>query len=216
MGSFEKSQKMLSVVEIKANAAYFYFLRGLLYLLRILPTTYSKYILISAKALIGTLPFVWIGMLSVLTVVMQGIIGRYLRGSQNSQKKRSEAHQVEVNRLQECIAAEKDERLMLQRSSELLMECVKTLQKKLDTEIVTRRTYQRDTENEKKIQTKKIDSIETRLDKLKGNLKKGILGMDKVLQGIQMESPIRKSKGDYAKENCDMTIKKNPLVEIKN
>ena len=39
-------RKMLSVVEIKANVAYFYFLRGLLYLLRILPTTYSKYILI--------------------------------------------------------------------------------------------------------------------------------------------------------------------------
>merc|ERR1719370_616100 len=192
---------MLSVVEIKANVAYFYFLRGLLYILRILPTTYSKYILISAKTLIGTLPFVWIGILSVLTVVMQGFIGKYLFGSKKIQKERADAHQVEVNRLQQCIEDEKDERLMLQRSSELLMECVKTLQKKLDTEIVTRRTYQRDTENEKKIQTKKIDSIETRLDKLKLNLKKGILGMDKVLQGIQAESPI--------KENCNRTPEKN-------
>jgi len=137
---------MLSIVEIKANVAYFYFLRGLLYLLRILPTTYSKYILISAKTLIGTLPFVWIGILSVLTVVMQGFIGKYLFGSKKIQKERADAHQVEVNRLQQCIEDEKDERLMLQRSSELLMECVKTLQKKLDTEIVTRRTYQRDTE----------------------------------------------------------------------
>ena len=111
----------------------------------------------SAKTLIGTLPFVWIGILSVLTVVMQGFIGKYLFGSKKIQKERADAHQVEVNRLQQCIEDEKDERLMLQRSSELLMECVKTLQKKLDTEIVTRRTYQRDTENEKKIQTKKID-----------------------------------------------------------
>merc|ERR1712235_27535 len=204
-------RKMLSIVEIKANVAYFYFLRGLLYLLRILPTTYSKYILISAKTLIGTLPFVWIGVLSVLTVVMQGFIGKYLLGSKKIHKERSDAHQVEVNRLQQCIEDEKDERLMLQRSSELLMECVKTLQKKLDTEIVTRRTYQRDTENEKK-----IDSIETRLDKLKLNLKKGILGMDKVLQGIQMESPIRNSKGDYGKENFDTIVKKSPLVEVKN
>merc|ERR1711862_42528 len=123
-------RKMLSVVEIKANVAYFYFLRGLLYLLRILPTTYSKYILISAKTLIGTLPFVWIGILSVLTVVMQGFIGKYLFGSKKIQKERADAHQVEVNRLQQCIEDEKDERLMLQRSSELLMECVKTLQKK--------------------------------------------------------------------------------------
>ena len=107
--------------------------------------------------MIGTLPFVWIGVLSVLTVVMQGFIGKYLLGSKKIQKERSDAHQVEVDRLQQCIEDEKDERLMLQRSSELLMECVKTLQKKLDTEIVTRRTYQRDTENEKKIQTKKID-----------------------------------------------------------
>merc|ERR1711917_212194 len=207
-------RKMLSVVEIKANVAYFYFLRGLLYLLRILPTTYSKYILISAKTLIGTLPFVWIGILSVLTVVMQGFIGKYLFGSKKIQKERADAHQVEVNRLQQCIEDEKDERLMLQRSSELLMEYVKTLQKKLDTEIVTRRTYQRETK--KKIQTKKIDSIESRLDKLKLNLKKGILGMDKVLQGIQMESPIRNSKGDYGKEIFDTIVKKSPLVEVKN
>ena len=109
--------------------------------------------------MIGTLPFVWIGILSVLTVVMQGFIGKYLFGSKKIQKERAGAHQVEVNRLQLCIEDEKDERLMLQRSSELLMECVKTLQKKLDTEIVTRRTYQRDTENEKKIQTKKIDRL---------------------------------------------------------
>merc|ERR1711914_35221 len=167
-------RKMLSVVEIKANVAYFYFLRGLLYLLRILPTTYSKYILISTKTLIGTLPFVWIGILSVLTVVMQGFIGKYLFGSKKIQKERADAHQVEVNRLQQCI------------------------------------------ENEKKIQTKKIDSIETRLDKLKLNLKKGILGVDKVLQGIQMESPIRNSKGDYGKENFDTIVKKSPLVEVKN
>merc|ERR1711917_168412 len=111
-------RKMLSVVEIKANVGYFYFLRGLLYLLRILPTTYSKYILISAKTLIGTLPFVWIGILSVLTVVMQGFIGKYLFGSKKIQKERADAHQVEVNRLQQCIEDEKDERLMLQRSSD--------------------------------------------------------------------------------------------------
>ena len=47
-------RKMLSVVEIKANVAYFYFLRGLLYLLRILPTTYSKYILIRWVSMIET------------------------------------------------------------------------------------------------------------------------------------------------------------------
>lgn len=54
------------------------------------------------------------------------------------------------------------------------------------------------------------------MDKLKLNLKKGILGMDKVLQGIQMESPIRNSKGDYGKENFDTIVKKSPLVEVKN
>ena len=40
--------------------------------------------------------------------------------------------------------------------------------------------------------------------------------MDKVLQGIQMESPIRNSKGDYGKENFDTIVKKSPLVEVKN
>merc|ERR1712212_1111274 len=121
-----KNHKMLSVVEIKANVAYFYFLRGLLYLLRILPTTYSKYILISAKTLIGTLPFVWIGVLSIFTVVMQGFIGKYVLKTKKSIVNGKDAHQMEVDRLQQSIEDEKDERLMLQRSSELLMECVKT------------------------------------------------------------------------------------------
>lgn len=94
--------------------------------------------------------------------------------------------------------------MLLQRSSELLMDCVKTLQKKLDAEVLTRRSYQRESQKEKDYQVKKIDryihvyspasclpllnypihSIETRLDKLKSNLKRGILGMDKVLQGM--------------------------------
>ena len=40
--------------------------------------------------------------------------------------------------------------------------------------------------------------------------------MDKVLQGIQMESPIKNSKGDYGKENFNTKMTKSPLVEVKN
>ena len=55
------------------------------------------------------------------------------------------------------VAEESKEREILQRSSELLMECIKTLTKKLDTEIISRRTYQYEAEKDKQHQVKKIE-----------------------------------------------------------
>ena len=63
----------------------------------------------------------------------------------------------EIERLEICIKEEQSERQLLQRSSELLMDCVKTLQKKLDAEVVTRRCYQRESQKENESQMKKID-----------------------------------------------------------
>ena len=90
------------------------------------------------------------------------------------------------------------------------MDCVRTLEEKLETEIVTRKVQQKESDQERNDQIKKIQrwdfpqlfllklcwSIEARVDKLRSNLKQGIIGMDKVLQNLS-----RKSSGDN-KENA--------------
>ena len=59
--------------------------------------------------------------------------------------------------MEETARDESDERAILKRSNELLMECVRTLERKVDTEIVTRRAQQREVEKEREIHTKKIE-----------------------------------------------------------
>ena len=44
----------------------------------------------------------------------------------------------------------------MKRSTELLMDCVRTLEEKLETEIVTRNLQQRESDKDRSVQIKKI------------------------------------------------------------
>ena len=63
----------------------------------------------------------------------------------------------QIEKLEETAQDESDERAILKRSNELLMECVRTLETKVDTEIVTRRAQQQEAEKEREIHQKKIE-----------------------------------------------------------
>merc|ERR1712189_1873 len=171
--------KMIFTHQIKNNAVYYCFLKGVVYVIQHLPQSYGKYILISAKYLIAVLPIVYLGIMSLMSLLAQYGVGAWLVYN------RIESKQKEIDQLKVKLNGETKERILLQRSAELLMECIKTLTKKLDTEIVSRRTHQYETEKDKQLQLKKIECIETKVERLKSNLKKGIFGMDKALQGIR-------------------------------
>ena len=89
--------------------------------------------------------------MSVVSLLAQYSIGAWLVYNKIEKK------QNEVDELRAQLESESNERVILQRSAELLMECIKTLTKKLDTEIVSRRTHQYETEKDKQLQLKKIE-----------------------------------------------------------
>merc|ERR1712168_753958 len=171
--------KMIFSQQIKNNAVYYCFLKGVVYIIQTIPQSYGHYVLLSAKYIIAVLPFVYLAIMSVVSLLAQYSIGAWLVYNKIEKK------QNEVDELKAQLEIESNERVILQRSAELLMECIKTLTKKLDTEIVSRRTHQCETEKDKQLQLKKIECIETKVERLKSNLKKGIFGMDKALQGIR-------------------------------
>lgn len=115
------------------------------------------------------------------------------------------------------MKGEQNERQILQKSSEILMECIKGLQRKLDTEIICRKSYQREADKQKEVYEEKVEKqenlgshavlnfdfrIEERLDYLKSSLKRGILGMDKVLRGIKESRPCE-AAGDFHQEKVE-------------
>jgi hypothetical protein len=63
----------------------------------------------------------------------------------------------QIKRLEEIMKGEQSERQMLQKSSEILMDCIKGLQRKLDTEIICRKAYQKEAHKEKVIYTEKVE-----------------------------------------------------------
>ena len=157
---------MIFTHQIKNNAVYYCFLKGVVYVIQHLPQSYGKYILIrydskvkivsyysifSAKYLIAVLPIVYLGIISLMSLLAQYGVGAWLVYN------RIESKQKEIDQLKVKLNGETKERILLQRSAELLMECIKTLTKKLDTEIVSRRTHQYETEKDKQLQLKKIE-----------------------------------------------------------
>ena len=111
----------------------------------------SGILFFSAKYLIAVLPIVYLGIISLMSLLAQYGVGAWLVYN------RIENKQKEIDQLKVKLNGETKERVLLQRSAELLMECIKTLTKKLDTEIVSRRTHQYETEKDKQLQLKKIE-----------------------------------------------------------
>lgn len=159
--------KMIFSQQIKNNAVYYCFLKGVVYIIQTIPQSYGHYVLVrysissflrtnyffysSAKYIIAVLPFVYLAIMSVVSLLAQYSIGAWLVYNKIEKK------QNEVDELRAQLESESNERVILQRSAELLMECIKTLTKKLDTEIVSRRTHQYETEKDKQLQLKKIE-----------------------------------------------------------
>ena len=110
----------------------------------------SGILFFSAKYLIAVLPIVYLGIISLMSLLAQYGVGAWLVYN------RIENKQKEIDQLKVKLNGETKERVLLQRSAELLMECIKTLTKKLDTEIVSRRTHQYETEKDKQLQSDQI------------------------------------------------------------
>merc|ERR1711917_119512 len=194
MGSFS----MIFSRHVQTNTVYYCFLKGVLYLIQHLPDTYGKYILISAKQFIALLPVLYLAVSSLVALFIHYKVGKSFAYKRLSQK------QHEFVDIRQKLTEDEDERAIMKRSTELLMDCVRTLEEKLETEIVTRKVQQKESDKERSVQIKKIQSIEAKVDKLRSNLKQGMIGMDKVLQNLN-----RKSSGDN-KENAIIDSNRMP------
>merc|ERR1712157_548131 len=155
--------KMIFSQQVRNSTVYYLFLKGVLYIIQNIPTSCSKYVAISAKYFIAALPLIYAGFISLMSIAAQHSISVWLVFSKLKSKQR------QINGLKEKLDGEINERAVLHKSSELLMECIKTLQKKLDDEIVTRRIKEFSIEKERAIQVKRMDSIDARVDRLKSN-----------------------------------------------
>ena len=65
--------------------------------------------------------------------------------------------EAELLRLEEKIEAEKDARIRLRESSDVVVECIKALQRKLQNETQLRESFVQNSQIEKTAQNKKID-----------------------------------------------------------
>ena len=63
--------KIYSNQQIQYNLVYFYFLKGLLYLVKTVPPKYGKWILKGAKMVVGVFPAITVLMVSFASVVIQ-------------------------------------------------------------------------------------------------------------------------------------------------
>merc|ERR1712168_1488682 len=155
------------------SLAYLCFLKGVLGILRLFPRSYTRFIISSAKALLNIFPMLAAGLFSVGIIFIQEYINK-----SNLMKEREQVaskQEAELSRLEEKIEAEKDARIRLRESSDVVVECIKALQRKL--------------QNEKSAQNKKIDGLISRLNLLRTDLRRGITGMDAALNP-KTEKPV--------------------------
>lgn len=89
--------------------------------------------------------------------------------------------EAELSRLEEKIEAEKDARIRLRESSDVVVECIKALQRKLQNETQLRESFVQNSQTEKTAQNKKIDGLISRLNMLRTDLRRGITGMNAAL-----------------------------------
>ena len=107
-------------------------------------------------------------------------------------------NETKVSELETKLDAGREERLRLKESSDVVVECVKALQRKLQSETQLREQFVETTGLEKEAQNKKLDrfwlsnfsnftyvllfSLINRLNMLKNDLKEGLMGMDSALR----------------------------------
>ena len=69
----------------------------------------------------------------------------------------TEKQKTELTRLEKAIETEKEERIRLRESSDVVVECIKALQRKLNNETQLRESFIENSQLEKSAQNKKID-----------------------------------------------------------
>merc|ERR1711885_80501 len=185
MGSFnffnKRSQRYKSnMVHFQTQTlAYLCFLKGVLGILRLFPRSYTRFIISSAKALLNVFPMLAAGLFSLGVIFIQEYINK-----SNLMKEREQVatkQEAELSRLEEKIEAEKDARIRLRESSDVVVECIKALQRKLQNETQLRESFVQNSQTEKTAQNKKIDGLISRLNMLRTDLRRGITGMNAAL-----------------------------------
>merc|ERR1712126_83145 len=118
-------------------------------------------------------------------IILNGFIfiQEYINKSKLMKEKEEVAtkQEAELLRLEEKIEAEKDARIRLRESSDVVVECIKALQRKLQNETQLRESFVQNSQIEKTAQNKKIDGLISRLNLLRTDLRRGITGMNAAL-----------------------------------
>merc|ERR1711887_394894 len=170
------------------SLAYLCFLKGVLGILRLFPRSYTRFIISSAKALLNVFPMLAAGLFSVGIIFIQEYINK-----SNLMKEREQVaskQEAELSRLEEKIEAEKDARIRLRESSDVVVECIKALQRKLQNETQLRESFVQSSQIEKSAQNKKIDGLISRLNLLRTDLRRGITGMNAALNPKTPDKPV--------------------------
>merc|ERR1712159_521748 len=178
----DTKKKMVYFQTQSHSLAYLCFLKGVLGILHYFPRSYTKLIISSAKALLNVFPMMAAGLFSLGIIFVQ----EYIAKSQAMKEKEEVATQqeAELTRLEEKIGKEKDARIRLRESSDVVVECIKALQRKLQNETQLRESFVQNSQIEKSAQNKKIDNLISRLNLLRTNVRKGLIGLNSALNPI--------------------------------
>merc|ERR1711970_696194 len=162
------------------NLAYVCFLKGVLALLKTFPA-YTRIIIATAKAMLDLVPAVICGVMSLAVLFAQEYNSKCRAVKDKTEE--AEKGKTELSRLENAIEVEKEERIRLRESSDVVVECIKALQRKLNNETQLRESFVQNSQLEKAAQNKKIDNLISRLNLLRGDLRRSLLGMDNALNG---------------------------------
>ncbi|CBY15899.1 unnamed protein product [Oikopleura dioica] len=180
----------VQISQLKNNVVYLWVLKSTAALVSMIPVTFGRTAVIYAKQLIAFLPSLFMVAITVITMLFQA-------WTHSLQKKKD----TKIESLEDRLKDEKKERKMLQRSSELLLECVKGLQKKLDSEVICRKNFERKQMKVSEEYKQKAESCEEKLNSLKNSYIKAIKSMESDLEKNAKFHSLRSagSSGDVLK-----------------
>jgi len=170
---------MMNTVELASRPAYRLFLQSLLVLVKSAPRAQTGVIIAAARAFLGATWALALGALVLAMIVMRGFI---LRKLETQQATLQTEHKEKVNELEEQLAVGREERSRLKESSDVVVNCVRALQTKLQSETQIREQFVETATLDKASQNKKLDTLIERLNSLKSDLKEGIVGMENSLR----------------------------------
>ena len=161
---------MMNTVELASRPAYRLFLQSLLVLVKSAPRAQTGVIIAAARAFLGATWALALGALVLAMIVMRGFILRKLETQQATREWRRKKqfhlkfnsvqteHKEKVNELEEQLAVGREERSRLKESSDVVVNCVRALQTKLQSETQIREQFVETATLDKASQNKKLDT----------------------------------------------------------